>query len=197
MWLLPTSPRALPCDDARHGGLPVGELGGELVVSSAADAEVCWVIRAAEATWDDVVVLQPGSALATSAVWALPGAAQSVAFEHGAAHGVREVTASTEGLQGLDGGRARAGRGGLWRVFASIRGFCVVARGGAGRSVRAIAGSGYTGAHAGRLLIRLVEAAASIIRLIEVAVSIIRLIEVAVGIIRLIEVAVGSSGGRR
>lgn len=60
-------------------------LGGEVIVSAAADAEVGWLITAAEAARFDVVVLEPGAALAAHAVRADPGAAKAVSFEHGTA----------------------------------------------------------------------------------------------------------------
>ena len=77
--------RALTGDDTRDEGLAVDLLGGEAIVRTAEDATVLGIVAAAHTAGDDMVVLQPGAALAADAVGAAPRAAEAVAFEHGAA----------------------------------------------------------------------------------------------------------------
>ena len=80
-------------DDAGDGVLAVGSLGGEAVVGLAEDAAVGGVVGAAFSAGDDVLVLEPGAAVAAGAVGRLPGAAEAVSFGYGTAGFVRDVAA--------------------------------------------------------------------------------------------------------
>ena len=78
-------------EDAGDGGLAVGLFGGEAVVGSAEVADVGGFVGAAEAAGGDVVVFEPGLAVAACAIGGAPGAAGAVAGEDGASDVVGDV----------------------------------------------------------------------------------------------------------
>lgn len=108
-------------DDARDGSLAVNLLGSEPVVRAAPDSQVGGMVVAAEASRHDVVVLEPGTALAAGTVGANPGTAKAIALEHRTTSGTRQMPGlmvSQRGCRGCRrGGRRRDhGRRPQWDV---------------------------------------------------------------------------------
>jgi len=116
-------------DEAGDGGAAVGLLGGEAVVGAAEDAAVGGVVGAAFSARDDVIVFEPGAAVAAGAVGALPGALQAVSLEHGAAGCAGDVSAGLRrrgdggcAARGCGCGSTGCGRGGPGARAAAVLG---------------------------------------------------------------------------